>query len=150
LDEGVEMEFAHPVHNNVVFAGFEIQAGDKSIKSAVRSNFEADIIYEDNLAKRKITAKASYSGGHSDIIHYYIGSLPSKEPIILTSTFHQLLDTEDLSWRILLPNKIVPRYIDDLTPYLVQDDDSAKKDYSDKIHILEEAISAYYQEDKFT
>ena len=36
--------------------------------------------------------------------------MPPQTPIKVKSTFYQLLDIEDLKWKLFIPNNIAPRY----------------------------------------
>lgn len=46
---------------------------------------------------------------------FYLGAISPKQPIILKTTFYQMLEVVDLSWRFFLPNELVPRYFGELS-----------------------------------
>ena len=52
-----------------------------------------------------------------DIMKFYLGAIPPFKPLILKATFYQMLEVVDLSWRLFVPNKIVPRYYGSLAQY---------------------------------
>lgn len=136
-DEQIEMEFSHPVHAKVVYGGFSMKVGNKILKSEVRKNKDAEIIYDDAVAAGKCAGMSWYVKNTQDIVKFFLGAIPPQEPIIVTATFYQILEVEDLSWKLFVPNVIVPWYFGQL------------KEYHDMI-VLEDKIRAYYQNVKFT
>ena len=53
-----------------------------------------------------------------DMIRIQMGNLPPKSQIIVICTFHQVLEVEDLSWKLHIPSKIIPRYTGDSLGYV--------------------------------
>ena len=137
-EEETEFELAHPVDKNVTFTGFEVQVGKKTLKTQVRENKEVEVIYEDAVASGKTAATANFTRRHRDLVRFQIGALKPSVPIVVRSTFNQVLQVEDMSWRLFVPNTIMPRYISEL-PEVYSGSDPAQE-----FAEMEEAVRAYY------
>ena len=109
------------------------------------------MIFEDAVAAGKTAGLAKVTKHHKDLVRFFIGAIPPKTPVIVTATFHQVLEVEDLSWKFFLPNSIMPRYMGDLNAYIQgESGDATKDEIIEKLKEIDEAVSCYYRETNFT
>ena len=106
----IETEYVFPVHVNCTFTGLEARFEDQIIISQINSREKAKAQYEDAVASGNTAFLAHPCRKGKDMIRIQMGNLPPKSQIIVTCTFHQVLEVEDLSWKLHLPSKIIPRY----------------------------------------
>ena len=85
-----------------------------------------------------------------------MGNLPPKSQIIVTCYFHQVLEVEDLSWKLHIPSKIIPRYMGDHLQYVKNGKhlkgmvkEMHKDSEEDRLEDIEEAIAGYYGNSNF-
>ena len=85
-----------------------------------------------------------------------MGNFPAKSHIIITCTFNQVMLVEDLSWKLHIPSKIIPRYMGDLENYIEDGThlkgmakEIQKNSPEDRTEDIEEALIGYYSNTKF-
>ena len=86
-----------------------------------------------------------------------IGNMPPKCQIIVIWTFHQVWEVEDLSWKLYIPRKIIPRYTGDSLGYVKEGahlKGMVKKiieenKRTERLDYLLEWVRGYYQSSNF-
>lgn len=157
-DEQIEAEYIFPVHSDAVFGGLELRHKDKVIYSRVEVRETAKAKYEDAVASGKTAVISHPSRKDKDVVRLNVGGIPPKSQIVLVCTFYQMLAVEDLSWSLMIPSKIIPRYMGNQNAYvntghqLHGTDGDQVQDSEMESHIadIEEAYRAYYQKNNFT
>lgn len=156
-DSPVETEYVFPVHTNCTFTGLEARFEDQVIISRIKSREQAKAQYDDAIASGSTAFMAQPCRKGKDMIRIQMGNLPPKSQIIVICYFHQVLEVEDLSWKLHLPSKIIPRYTGDVLGYVKEGKHLKKmakglshdKIQSERAEDLYEAIKGYYQSTAF-
>ncbi|CAI2378606.1 unnamed protein product [Moneuplotes crassus] len=152
----IETEYVFPVHNDCTFTGLEARFEDQLIVSTIKSRERAKAEYDDAIAKGDTAFIAHPCRKSKDMIRIQMGNLPPKSQIIITCYFHQVMEVEDLSWKLHIPSKIIPRYMGDLDTYVKtgkhlkgmvksMHNDTSEQRQED----IEEEISGYYNSNSF-
>ena len=81
-------------------------------------------MYEEAVESGKTAILSNPTPGSRDIVSVFLGGVPPKSEIVLISKFYQILEVEDLSWGLMIPSKIVPRYFGHTLKYVSSDADS--------------------------
>ena len=157
-EEPIETQYSYPTHVDAVFAGIELKFQDKVIVSRIEERQKAQEKYEDAVASGKTAMVSHSTPGSKDIVSVFLGGIPPKSEIVLVCTFYQILEVDDLSWSLMIPSKIVPRYSGDALKYVATgsglagapESEADKETVENRIKDLEEACSAYYQKTNFT
>ncbi|CAI2378480.1 unnamed protein product [Moneuplotes crassus] len=154
--EPVEAMYFFPVHNDCTFTDFEARFGKEIIKATVEERRKAKIKYDDAVAQGKTAFMAQPATNSQDMIRIDMGNLPPKSQIIIICTFHQTMEVDDLSWKLHIPSKIMPRYMGDLTEYRktgqhLKDmaQDMHQDTPEDRLEEIIEHITAYYNSSSF-
>ena len=114
----VETEYIFPVHILCTFTGIEAKFEDQIIVSQISLKEQAKTMYEAAISSGDTALLAHPCRKGKDMIRIQIGNLPPRSQIIVTCTFHQVLEVEDLSWKLHIPSKIFPRYTGDSLGYV--------------------------------
>ena len=156
--EPVEAEYIFPVHADAVFGGLELKHKDKVIFAGIEGRETAKAKYDDSIAAGKTAVISHPSRVSDDIVRLNVGGIPPKSQIVLVCTFYQTLEVEDLSWSLMIPSKIIPRYMGNLLSYIetghhlegAEDLKTENTDMQDYIDDIEETYRDYYQKNNFT
>ena len=157
-NEPIEAEYMFPSHSEAVFSEIQLKFKDKVICTRVEEREVVKAKFEDAVASNKTAIMSAPSRSSKDITVVNLGNIPSKSEIIVTCTFYQALDVEDLSWSLFIPAKITPRYIGELpnldsVQHYVGGYGSMEESEESKSELLDnvsEANRAYYQSLEFT
>mmetsp|Transcript_15733 Transcript_15733/g.18191 ORF Transcript_15733/g.18191 Transcript_15733/m.18191 type:complete len:196 (-) Transcript_15733:2341-2928(-) len=114
----VFVEYVFPSFADCTFTKFEMRLQGKTVVSEVRQKEAAKAIFEEAKRAGDIPIMAHPCKAAQDMNIVQIGNLPPKSPVILTCYFHQLLDVQDLSWRLHIPSKVTPRYLGNTLKYV--------------------------------
>ena len=123
-EEPVETQYSYPTHFDAVFAGLEMKIGDKVIATRINERQVAEEKYDRAIASGRTAVMSHHNVGSKDIVSVFLGGIPPKSQIMLTSKFYQILEVDDLSWSLMIPYKIVPRYFGHSLKYVTWDENS--------------------------
>ena len=123
-EEAIQTQYSYPIHFDAVFAGLEMNIGDKVIVTRINERQEAHEKYEKAVASGKTAVMSHHNEGSRDIVSVFLGGVPPKSEIKLISKFYQILEVDDLSWNLMIPSKIVPRYFGGSLKYVSRNTDS--------------------------
>ena len=158
-ESAIEAEYIFPVHSQAVFGGLELKFKDKVIYSRIEVREAAKAKFEDAVASGKTAVISHPSRGDKDVVRLNLGGIPPKSQLILTCTFYQLLEVDDLSWRLHIPSKIIPRYTGNILSYISSGhqlkgstgtDNSGDAQMDERFDDIDEAFRAYYQKNDFS
>ena len=155
-NEPIEAEYMLPSHSEVVISEIEIQYKDKVICARIEEG-EAESLLDDCSTDKSLNMHTLVKSTKENKI-VNLGSIPPKSEIVVTCTYYQALDVENLSWRLFVPAEITPRYIGDL-PNLdsvqhhvggygsMEESEESKSELLDNVS---EANRVFYQSLEFT
>ncbi|CAI2384876.1 unnamed protein product [Moneuplotes crassus] len=114
----IQAEHVFPVHANCTFTSMKAYIGDEVLQAEVMETEEAKKIYVNSEEGGSIGVIAYPFPRTRDIMVVQMGNLPPNTLVILSCVFHQVMEIEDLSWRLHIPSTIHPRYFGDLNSYI--------------------------------
>ena len=110
-EKPIKTQYSYPTHFDAVFAGLEMKFGDRVVVSRINERQEAQTMYDEAISSGRTSVMSHHNEGSKDIVSVFLGGIPPKSQIMLTSKFYQILEVDDLSWNLMIPYKIVPRYL---------------------------------------
>ena len=159
----IEAEYIFPIHNQAVFGGLELKFKDKVIYSRIEIREAAKAKFDDAVASGKTAVISHPSRGDKDVVRLNLGGIPPKAQLVLVCTFYQLLEVDDLSWRLHIPSKIIPKYTGNILSYIASghqlkgtttgvnmSGDVEMQDRIDDFESVSKAYMSYYQKTNFT
>ncbi|CAI2384133.1 unnamed protein product [Moneuplotes crassus] len=117
-DDPIEAEHVFPIHTSCTLTSFKAYVGDEVLESKVEERSSAKRLYSTAVQKGETAAIAHPFPKTNDIMEIQLGNIPPNVPIILSCIFHQVMEVEDLSWKLHIPSKIFPRYVGDVQNYI--------------------------------
>jgi ubiquitin len=154
--EELETEYVFPVNERCTFTDLQFRFQDQVVMAQVQERQKAKVTYDDAIAQGKTAVIAEPVAKSKDMVRVRMGNIPAESQLVVICTFHQVMEVEDLSWKLHIPSEIVPRYMGDTLEYVDQGThlkgmiaDLHKGTSKERLEDIVENINGYYQKAKF-